>query len=741
MDLFAAARGALGRLVGGDGLGARGAAAARRPGPRPGRRGLVPLGAAAAAARRARGDARLQLDMELQAQMATHNLDNAKRQVDVMGEGQEGPRKKSPRFRWDQWLPRTMLRAVFSKENLRMAASSVAKVFKGTGIKGSHLFVRQLRSALAELHCDSQRVQIERQVLRAPGTEHNWLVMHLQWDETKFTVQLNDGKPPCGQQVMTQHGVLHWEDEDLRVHSQELIFPPSVLESATADCMLGGLARALRVDMDELWPSALLACLSPSVDSVAANGLVCKYLLQTLPWWVLLLPSFCLQHQTAICLQSVGDMTGVVGGMFSTVRHLQTGANLRALETALRQILSDEEAGLEVRRGAPNPADRGKLDMLLGYCDRQMDEDVEDEEVTAARGQRRGLTKPEVDLIKEMFTGDVSQERPVHHCRGRDCCANRQESVDSAVAAVMVPLRRRLAVPALNRWNTVHPTACVLLLLISLHGLLPRALEKTCGAAVRAMRREDGGLESGSGAAGLGDFRREQHVRTVKMMRFLSDLLARQRLVLWVAVAAVGMRFHYACFKRGSLHGWLDPKGSALSSFCKSVVFDTLAQLSSAFDPAAAGHYDLWRLPLALHGPLASWPGEVLREADAIVHVFTGSFYRRFDIRLSGYPWRLMRLVDASLDMGARRAEGEELFRANECCLDSGFSLRLRKMCTTGVDDLFLPEVQRFLSACFRYAMASTVHSELLALRRSPPAHPETSPRRVGFFHGCGLRP
>ncbi|CAK0827865.1 unnamed protein product, partial [Prorocentrum cordatum] len=588
--------------------------------------------------------ARLPLQL-LQAQMATHNLDNAKRQVDVMGEGQEGPRKKSPRFRWDQWLPRTMLRAVFSKENLRMAASSVAKVFRGTGIKGSHLFVRQLRSALAELYCDSQRVQIERQVLRAPGTEHNWLVMHLQWDETKFTVQLNDGKPPCGQQVMTQHGVLHWEDEDLRVHSQELIFPPSVLESATADCMLGGLARALRVDMDELWPSALLACLSPSVDSVAANGLVCKYLLQTLPWW-----------------------------------------------TALRQILSDEEAGLEVRRGAPNPAGRGKLDMLLGYCDRQMDEDVEDEEVTAARGQRRGLTKPEVDLIKEMFTGDVSQERPVHHCRGRDCCANRQESVDRAVAAVMVPLRRRLAVPALNRWNTVHPTACVLLLLISLHGLLPRALEKTCGAAVRAMRREDGGLESGSGAAGLGDFRREQHVRTVKMMRFLSDLLARQRLVLWVAVAAVGMRFHYACFKRGSLHGWLDPKGSALSSFCKSVVFDTLAQLSSAFDPAAAGHYDLWRLPLALHGPLASWPGEVLREADAIVHVFTGSFYRRFDIRLSGYPWRLMRLVDASLDMGARRAEGEELFRANECCLDSGFSLRLRKMCTTGVDDLFLPE-------------------------------------------------
>ncbi|CAK0829920.1 unnamed protein product, partial [Prorocentrum cordatum] len=585
------------------------------------------------------------LDMELQAQMATHNLDNAKRQVDVMGEGQEGPRKKSPRFRWDQRLPRTMLRAVFGKENLRMAASSVAKVFRGTGIKGSHLFARQLRSALAELYCDSQRVQIERQVLRAPGTEHNWLVMHLQWDETKFTVQLNDGKPPCGQQVMTQHGVLHWEDEDLRVHSQELIFPPSVLESATADCMLGGLARALRVDMDELWPSALLACLSPSVDSVAANGLVCKYLLQTLPWWA-----------------------------------------------ALRQILSDEEAGLEARRGAPNPADRGKLDMLLGYCDRQMDEDVEDEEVTAARGQRRGLTKPEVDLIKEMFAGDVSQGRPVHHCRGRDCCANRQESVDRAVAAVMVPLRRRLAVPALNRWNTVHPTACVLLLLISLHGLLPRALEKTCGAAARAMRREDGGLESGSGAAGLGDFRREQHVRTVKMMRFLSDLLARQRLVLRVAVAAVGMRFHYACFKRGSLHGWLDPKGSALSSFCKSVVLDTLAQLSSAFDPAAAGHYDLWRLPLALHGPLASWPGEVLREADAIVHVFTGSFYRRFDIRLSGYPWRLMRLVDASLDMGARRAEGEELFRANECCLDSGFSLRLRKMCTTGVDDLFLPE-------------------------------------------------
>eukprot|EP00959_Pyramimonas_sp_CCMP1952_P323590 6771936-Pyramimonas_sp.AAC.1 len=63
----------------------------------------------------------------------------------------------SPRFRWDQWLPRTMLRAVFSKEYLAMAASSVAKVFKGTRIKGSHLFGRQLRTALAELYCDNQR--------------------------------------------------------------------------------------------------------------------------------------------------------------------------------------------------------------------------------------------------------------------------------------------------------------------------------------------------------------------------------------------------------------------------------------------------------------------------------------------------------------------------------------------------------------------------------------------------------
>lgn len=56
-----------------------------------------------------------------------------------------------------------------------------------------------------------------------------------------------------------------------------------------------------------------------------------------------------------------------------------------------------------------------------------------------------------------------------------------------------------------------------------------------------------------------------------------------------------------------------------------------------------------------------------------------------------GYPWQLARLVDGRLESGEKLAVIRSFFQSHLCCLDSGFSERLKSTAHSFTVDDFLP--------------------------------------------------
>ena len=565
-------------------------------------------------------------------------------------------------LKWDQWTPMCMLRTLFSDVGVKFNVRALA-----AQERSNHTFVRDVGHCLANVFCMRQAETLrEKLMLHDDNKVLDWIVMHIQWDETRMNVKLRD-MAPSSFEVMSCHGMIHFQTEDGKVSSEELVFPPAVLEKTNADTMFAALCRAIRVDIVKLMEAGLLTCLSPSIDSVSANTLVCKYLNMVLPDYCLLLPTYCLQHQMSLCLSAASRLMGFIGPLFCTTRILNDGNRLLDIEKAIRKLLGDKLERITDER--PDPAHRDKSLTLLEMCrPPPAARDGDGEEDVAAERDRFFLTSSEGAEMLVMFSGDWASETIVHHCKGKGCCKNWEESVGRATRAFMGPLRKRLGTPALNRWMSVLPVVSVMVLLRNVHGLLLAAGRKVFGAAARAIDRQDRGATAEGDAKGSeNEWRKEQQVRAQKMLRFLGDPLAGVRMLVWLSVAGPAHVVHFTLFKRGTLYGWAGDGDSALVQMCRlktSLVTRILSQFSRALDPADPAYYGIWAAVLHLWGPMSSWPLENLREADAVLHALAGSMWRRFFVRLSAYPWRLCKMVDPAATKAEKEAEADALLQA-----------------------------------------------------------------------------
>lgn len=565
-------------------------------------------------------------------------------------------------LKWDQWTPMCMLRTLFSDAGVKFNVRALA-----AQERSNRAFVRDVGHCLSNVFCNRQAAALrEKLMMDDDSQELDWIVMHIQWDETRMNVKLRD-MAPASFEVMSCHGMIHFQDGDGKVSSEELVFPPAVLEKNNADNMFAALCRAIRVDIVKLMEKGLLTCLSPSIDSVSANTLVCKYLNMVLPDFCLLLPTYCLQHQMSLCLSNASRLMGFIGPLFCTTRILSDGNRLLDVEKAVRKVLEDK---LErITHGRPDPAHRDKALTLLEMCyPPPAARDGDGEEDVAAERDRFFMTHDEGQEMLVMFSGDwASAETIVHHCMGNGCCKNREESVQRATRAFMAPLRKRLGTPALNRWMSVLPVVSVMVLLRNVHGLLLAAGLKVFSAAARAIERQDRGATPVGDGKGGDEWRKEQQVRAQKMLRFLGDSLAGVRMLVWLSVALPAHLVHFALFKRGTLYGWAGDGDSALVQMCRlksSLVTRIVSQFSRALDPSDAAYYSVWNAVLQLWGPMRSWPLENIREADAVLHALAGSLWRRFFVRLGAYPWRLCKLVDPAATKAEKEAEADALMKA-----------------------------------------------------------------------------
>ena len=74
--------------------------------------------------------------------------------------------------------------------------------------------------------------------------------------------------------VLSMHGVMTWEDDDLTVHCQEVVLPPSAIANEAADCQLPALVERHGVPFSELMDFSMINCLQLAAYAASSKLLM-----------------------------------------------------------------------------------------------------------------------------------------------------------------------------------------------------------------------------------------------------------------------------------------------------------------------------------------------------------------------------------------------------------------------------------------------------------------------------------
>ncbi len=132
-------------------------------------------------------------------------------------------------------------------------------------------------------------------------------------------------------------------------------------------------------------------------------------------------------------------------------------------------------------------------------------------------------------------------------------------------------------------------------------------------------------------------------------------------------------------------------------SYCSSHRVELHSIYSNCFAPSSSieSYRSAWSLAEAKLGTIHTWEAEDIAEATYSVNLLIATLYRRFYVRLRGYPWTLPILVDEGESMFVRQHIAEEVLRSPRCCLGPYLTERLREYALQDAQDCFLPRAQR----------------------------------------------
>ena len=431
----------------------------------------------------------------------------------------------------------------------------------------------------------------------------------------------------------------------------------------------------------------------------------------------------CQSHQVALILAGLARMMGLLGPLFCLSKVVRQGDHVVRLERSVRAILTQELHW--DTEGELVEADTHRVDVLLKHTLYRPEQ--EDETDDPRLKQNYKLRKEEAIAIRDFYNADIRARRPRHICLNGHC-KSRNEAIEKGVGAFKVPLRRGINPPDMSAWNSVHPLCCTILLLIALHNLLGRAELFMVGRDISSKHESDSDSEAGTRPKRQRkdeihvmhikeqqDIRRRDRRRVRRMRELLVLPSTFQTLIAWVTVAAGLMRIHFYLFTAGSLNATGKEGMCALmrfASLARSPAMRVISDFHNAMETDTDG---FWELFVCFFGPQQSWPASLVQEVQCMMNYVCGSVYRRFQMVFREFPWKLALAVDTTLPMEQRRRVVADFLAANICCLDVGFSQRLRALIAKAggtIDWFFEPHVQEWLYHVFAKGVICTTNLE-----------------------------
>ena len=264
-----------------------------------------------------------------------------------------------------------------------------------------------------------------------------------------------------------------------------------------------------------------------------------------------------------------------------------------------------------------------------------------------------------------------------------------------------------------------------LLLLLAFHGIIAQAELRIVGqtTATHASEEPDDGDDEADiaaqrvgGETSMRAGRLQSRRRLQRARLWLCDAGTLRSVLIWCCVGQHAMKLHFNLFATGSIHPRVsDDKKPALfrlAGIRESKAVEVMSILfASFFSWAGVRQEAVWGLAEAFYGPMAEWSHDMCRQATTAVNRVVGNLWRRFYVRLRGWPWKLIRYCDDSLSEAERRGVAQKFLDTPKCCLDPYVGRRLQAM-VRDIADMFLPPVVAFVKECFVRSLASTTHVE-----------------------------
>ena len=287
--------------------------------------------------------------------------------------------------------------------------------------------------------------------------------------------------------------------------------------------------------------------------------------------------------------------------------------------------------------------------------------------------------------------------------------------MDKAQKLIESEVLKPMPLPAMNKWTKVAPTVAHIALLGLFHN----------GFVVDAFKAEFGELQDeesdlsnneddklGVPANEARKWRLLARRRNMRATNFLAEAQSLWINLLWCRLASSTMILHAMLFKNATWFTDRSPQELSrarhlFATFCDPDTNPAWANLQELLGilthPEPFLALLVWKF-----GPVAQWPQPRRRIVRKAVMVMTGQLARKLILPWQQYPWRLWPLALKDVDDAKRKECAQDLLRSPPCCLDSGFSKRLKHL-HPRESELLSSDVQTFLATVFaRIAPTST---------------------------------
>lgn len=695
-----------------------------------------------------------QLSVDTQAKF--FNRTRAQRKDDIITIGSELPIKVKGSGKWKQLTPHEILRLAFSSP-----ASTMKSLAERCTSSVRHLI--DLLFTVALLLRNKQADAIEASLAQGSG-EKDFVILQLQWDETKFKAipfAEHAGKG-TDVSVMASAGRVAWY-KDGCLHQEEVVLPCIALDSTSAASMWGGFSQILPTCFWQTLQgdTAAIPCkklaVTPGADHASANRKLIAHLIEEAPETTFYLPGLCKQHASGLCLSPL-------------IRHLNIGCPAFCISKLFKadKFYTNVQEGIKVALRAkldwiteadnphwqPSPEDVAHAEsiMEIAYYHRDL-RTVEDPlAADELRGQDK-LRRSRGAALVASCPGNWMSSRVVHWCRG--CCTSREEAIERVYKQLTDVGFHVLAVPSMNKWLSVWPLISDLVFMMCYHNIFIDAVRHALDIALdtsgvngeelsELSEAELLGMPSGD----TGSWHKQEHRRTLKVLRWLESGNTLQLLLLFLHTASPVMKLHYTLFKYAQHTPYGEDTKSYLFNLCdfrKSVAAKIVGELTEMLISSSP-----WKVLEKIIGVgVHQWPVGFKETARDGVLGLLSQIWRRLVHFYTEWPWLLVPLADPDTPRQRKLEIAQRLMACDDEALDPGFSRKVKSQADSA-EALLEEGWQKFLYQSFNHVILSTAFIECIFAQYKqwflrvpkPPSMGLMQGKHMswGFRRACGVK-